>query len=543
MSEASAEVLKAHDKLRERRRREEPVWRDLARMLRPDDQDFSSAERVDGRSAKRDLSDAELFDSTPLYALDDFAKGLFKQASNPANRWFEITIANPDLAKYRPVKDWCHTVTNIIYASLGPSVSRYYTQVMPWFGNLGAFGFGVLYSQEDIGRQRIIDRSLPIGQMYLDVDAEGEYNTAHREFKLRGNQIKSKFGDRVRRLTLDDDKSYSLVHSVRPNLDYRPGMIGPRGMSYLSSYVSPDLKEMRLDDGYYEFPFFIPVWNERDGSPYPTGPGHMVRADAAMLQEQERSHIVAAQFAAEPPILLDENSMLTAADIVPNAALHGGMSEQGKRLVEVLERKQQPVLSLQLSEQRRNAIRNAFLFSVLQLLNRPQMTATEFNGFSQQQLEQAAPNLVNIQTGGLTPFIQRRYQILSRAGQLPPAPPELNGQRIDIDYVSPLAKAQKIGSARSALSFAQSVIGLSEAFPEARDNVDIDEVVRLMHDGMTDNPALIRDPRAVAQAREARGQQQRAMMQMQLAEQAGGVMADVAHARQAATLADGRGGK
>jgi hypothetical protein len=431
-------------------------------------------------------------------------------------------------------------VTDIIYASLGPAVSRFYTQVVPWFSNLGAFGFGVLYSQENVGKGRIVDRALPIGQMYLDVDAEGEHCTAHREFKLRGWQLKQKFGDQVRRLSLQDDKQYCVIHAVRPNLDFRQGMIGPRGMPFLSSYVSPDAKEMRIDGGYYELPYHIPLWNEREGNPYPTGPGHMVRADAAMLQEQERSHIVAAQFAAEPPILLNEESLLTAADIVPNAALYGAMNDQGKPLAQALERKQQPVLSLQLSEQRRNAIRNAFLFSVLQLLNRPQMTATEFNGFSQQQLEQAAPNLVNIQTGGLTPFVQRRYQILSRAGQLPPPPPELNGQRIDIDYVSPLAKAQKIGSARAAMSFAQSVIVLSEAFPEARDNVNIDAIVRKMHDGMTDDPELVVDPRQVQQVRQARAQQQAMMAQMQMAEQAGSVIADVSHARQASSLADGR---
>jgi hypothetical protein len=276
VSEASSEVIKCHEKLRERRRPNEPTWRDLARNLRPDDQDFSDAERSESKTNARDRSDPELFDSTPLYALDDFAKGLFKQATNPANRWFEITIGDQDLAKFRPVKDWLYDVTNLIYASLGPSVSRFYTQVPPWFSNLGAFGFGVLYSAEDVGRGRIIDRALPIGQCYLDVDAEGEYNTMHREFKRRGDQLKAKFGDQVRRLGLQDEKQYCVIHAVRPNLDYRPGMLGIRGKAFLSSYVSTDAKEMRIDDGYYELPYHIPVWNEREGNPYPTGPGHMI---------------------------------------------------------------------------------------------------------------------------------------------------------------------------------------------------------------------------------------------------------------------------
>src|SRR5262245_33012457 len=131
-------LLKEHERLVNLRRREEGTWRELAEMLRPDDTNFTPDEY------RQDRDETNMFDATPLYALDDFAKGLFKQVANPANRWFELGLVDKDLQKYQPVKQWLYTTTNITYASLSPSVSRFYAQVRPWFANVGTFGWGPL---------------------------------------------------------------------------------------------------------------------------------------------------------------------------------------------------------------------------------------------------------------------------------------------------------------------------------------------------------------------------------------------------------------
>lgn len=533
----SDELLQRHEMLRRARALEEPDWRDLAFLFRPDDRDFNIRSKL-----RRNTAD--LFDATGLYATDNFAKGLFKQATNPANRWFELGIADKDRQNFAPARDWLLRRTNMLYGSLSPAVSRFYPAARPWFAYLGVFGFGVIYQQEhpDPVRGRIIDRCMPIGQMFLDVDSEGEYDTVHREFRLIGRQIKQKFPRRFVPYSVRDESEYIAVHAVRPNPDFRPGDLGEHGKRYLSTYFSPDLRDLCVDGGYYELPYHITFWNERANSAYPTGPGHDARADGLSLQAMEQSHLVAAQFAAEPPTLINENSGLTAADIAPGAALLGAVNDRGDLLVQSLERKQQVQLSLGQAEQKREAIRNAFYWSIMSLVSRPQMTAAEFQGFQQEMLEQLAPNLVNIQAGGLSPFISRRYLILERAGAWmnDPPPPELAGQRIEIEYVSPLANAQKMGVARAAQQFVASVLQIAQVIPEAADNLDVDAAIRVIRDGVSGVPSLVRDPREVAAIRDNRARAQAQQAGIEQAAAQAEIMATMSHAAQARTLAKQR---
>lgn len=73
------------------------------------------------------------------------------------------------------------------------------------------------------------------------------------------------------------------------------------------------------------------------------------------------------------------------------------------------------------------------------------------------------------------------------------------------------------------------------------DNLNRDEYARVLHAGFSNIPGLINDPRQVAATRQARAQQQQQMVQLEQAERAAGVVADVSHARQASSRAAERG--
>lgn len=525
------ETIKRHEELKTARQREEPVWRDLARLFMPDDQDF------DARSEKGDDL-AELFDSTPLYALESFTGGVFGQAVNPASRWFELEVADdPELTAWHPVRTWLDAVTDRLYASLSPAVSNFYAEAPVWIANLGTFGWGAFYQEERIGpggEPRIVDRPLPVGQSYFDVDADGEVDTFNREFRLKGARVKERF-----RYTgqCHDSRDYVIVHSVTRNRDFEPGKLGPRGMPWRSSYCSPDLRDFYQAGGYFELPVHIPMWRRRANRAYPTGPAHLARADAAMLQEIERTDIVAAQFDAEPIILLHDDSVITAADIVPNAVLHGTVTDAGKQLLQPVNRGSRVQLAKEKAAQKREAIFSAMFYGLMQLVNRPQMTATEFLGFEAEKLRLMAPNLVRFQTGGLSPLIARRFRILERAGRMPEPPAELEGRRLGIEYVSPLAKQLKLADARAVLQFHGSIEQMAVTDPNVRDNFDADEAARLVHAATVTGGNVLRDPKAVEALRQARAAQAREAAQLEQAGQAVKIAAEASHAEQASSLA------
>lgn len=536
--------LKRHGEMKEVRALEEPFWREIAALLRPDDRDFDAHQQ-------RRRDDSPIFDSSPLYALEDFVGGFFSQATNPENRWFELQTPNDDLNKFAPVKNWLWRRTNQMLASFQPSVSPFYAEMPDWYAQIGAFGWSTIYSAERVGEGRITDRAIPIGEAFMDTDADGEVNEFDREFSLTGTQAMRKFKGAPGISELRETSRYVFVHAVWPNDDYRPGRTGIKGMKYCNCYVSPDVRDFYVgagigangEEGYYEFPYAPPRWKRRSGRVYPTGPGHLARADIAMLNEQARSNMVAGQFIAEPPVLVHDKSDVIAADIEPNAVLYGTMNEtNGKKLLDVMQRGQNLPVSLQMQEATRTAIRTAFRWGIMQLIaQRPEMTATEFLGFKEEDLKLMGPGLVRVQNEGLTNIIARRWRILDRAGAFlhDPPPPELIGMPLAPRYVSPLAKMLQVSQAKGALSWVNSLLPIKQADPENTilDNVDWDNFAIVVHDGFSSDPTIIMDPKKRDQMRADRAAAQQAQAKMALAEQAANVHATVGHANQAASLA------
>ncbi|MBS7703182.1 portal protein [Chelatococcus asaccharovorans] len=529
-------ILDRHGELKAARQPAETQWRDIAKLMRPEQEDMFSG------NSKTSAYD-DIYDSTQLYALESFSGGIFGQLTNPANRWFELSLQDKDLAKWLPVKHWLYSVANVIYASISPSVSNFYSEAPAWFADLGAFGMGTLYQEEVPGKGRILDRVMPLGETYIDIDMDGDIDTVHREFKLKGVKAKREFPDLAEPASGCQDKSeYTFIHAVSLNPEFEAGRLGPRGMPWVSAYVSPDLRNFMRLGGYYQLPYHAVMWNRRPGRVYPVGPGHMARPDVAMLQEMERSHIVAAQHAAEPALLLPDESTITAADVVPNAVLYGAVSEDGRELARPLNRAQNLGLSREQSQQRRDAIREAFFFGLMQLMNRPQMTATEFLGFQEEKLRLMGPNLARIQGQGLSPFLSRRYRMLERAGQLPPPPPELEGHAIEVEYVSPLAKMQQAATGRAVLSWIGAVGQVAQTTGDSGvlDNIDGDAVVSVLHDAFGPPPAVRRDPREVEKIRKQRAALAAQQTELDQQEQSVAIQSEAAHAAQAQTLAADR---
>lgn len=528
-------ILDRHEELRQLRSPYEGDWRDIAALISPDDRFDQSTPQL------RD--DVDVYDATPLYALDDFASGIFSKATNPAERWFELTIGDEDMAQWGPAKQYLYDVATLAFRSLSPAVSTFYAVAPAVFGGVGAFGLGSMAQEERVGEGRISDRAVPLGSTYIDTDVDGEVTAFNNELSLRGSQVK-RFVARQGGAVPDhvkDDRTYVVVHATWENPDANPRRPGMQYLPWRTAYVSPDIRDWELPGGAYECPYTTIQWDRRAGRLYPRGPGHVARPDAGTLNELERSHIVRAQYDAEPPLALADEDTLEAADIYPGAILYGAMSKTGKRAAEWLERRGNVGMSREQSQQRREAIRRAFRFGLTQLLaDRPQMTATEFLGFQQQELELLGPHLVIMQTG-LSHFIKRRLGILARAGQLPPPPREIGGQLLGIKYVSPLAQAQQMAEARGVIQLQQSVEQLAATDPRARDWFDADVAVPALGPAFTNRPGIIRSPDAVREIRQQRAAEERRQAELEAAGKQAEVAATAAHAAQAATLANDRG--
>jgi hypothetical protein len=178
-----------------------------------------------------------------------------------------------------------------------------------------------------------------------------------------------------------------------------------------------------------------------------------------------------------------------------------------------------------MEEQRRQAIRAAFYVDQLIMAQGPQMTATEVLQRTEEKMRLLGPVLGRLQAELLQPLIGRCWNIMLRSKQLPVAPPMLDAADVAIEYVSPLAKAQKQTEVQAMVRMLELLQPLMALDPAIVDHIDADGLAKHLIKVLGIPASVTRGEREVAAIRAQRQQQQQqqAAMQeaMQVAEAAG----------------------
>src|SRR5690606_8774321 len=106
-------------------------------------------------------------------------------------------------------------------------------------------------------------------------------------------------------------------------------------------------------------------------------PAMLALPDIKMLNAMAKTTIVAAQKAADPPILAPDEAAVRGIRTTPGGIIYGGIDDNGRVRYQPLTTGANIGLTLEMAEQRRQAIREAFHWSLLLLVAQPNQTATE----------------------------------------------------------------------------------------------------------------------------------------------------------------------
>jgi hypothetical protein len=162
---------------------------------------------------------------------------------------------------------------------------------------------------------------------------------------------------------------------------------------------------------------------------------------------------------------------------------------------------------------------NDVLFTASQFETRSNVTQLEWNMRKSESMIALGPALDRIDHEGLNPTIDRVFDIASRAGILPPAPPEIQGQMINITYISMLKQAQEATAASGIQATLQLAGELEGIKPGSMMNIDVDYALDKFSALQNNDPKMIRSPDQLKVLRAKEEQQQQAAQQAQLAEQ------------------------
>ena len=511
-TELTTTLLTRFDRLAGRRSTWETHWQEVADYMLPRKADIVR------RRSRGDKRMERIFDSSPLQALELLASSLHGMMTNPATPWFTLRFKKLEDSNDDEAKLWLEEATEVMYTAFNRS--NFQQEIFELYHDLITFGTAAMFVEED--EQDLIKFSTRhIDEVYVAENQKGRIDTIFRRFHMTARALVQKFGNNVSQdiRTMSQKNPYQevdIIHAVYPRNEFNPKKKDKANMPFESVYFEyKGGNELSLS-GFKEFPFVVPRYLKASNEVYGRSPAMTALPDVKMLNEMCKVTIKAAQKQVDPPLLVPDDGFLLPVRTVP-----GGLNfyRSGTRdRIEPLNIGANNPLGLNMEEQRRNAIREVFYVNQLQLQQGPQMTATEVIQRNEEKMRLLGPVLGRLQSELLKPLIDRVFNILLRNNQFAQPPESLSGVNIDIEYVSPLAKAQKSTELQSIMRGIEILGSLANVAP-VFDYVNFDNLVKHVADIVGMPQKLLKSQSQVTAIRDEQAQQQQEQMQMQQAQQ------------------------
>ena len=519
-------IMARFDRLKTGRQNWETHWQEVADYMQPRKADVT---RTRSRGDKR----TELiFDSSPIQAVELLAASLHGMLTNPSTPWFSLRYKDQGLDADDEAKLWLEGVTDTMYTAFNRS--NFQQEIFELYHDLITFGTAAMFIEED--QDDLLKFSTRhINEIYITENDKGRIDTVYRKFKITLRAAFQQFGENLseearNKVEKDPFDEIDILHAVYPRQDFDPTKKDKKNMEFESTYVEYKNGNELSVGGFMEFPFVVPRYLKASHEIYGRSPAMTALPDVKMLNEMSKTTIKAAQKQVDPPLLVPDDGFLLPVRTVP-----GGLNfyRSGTRdRIEPLNIGANNPLGLNMEEQRRTAIRNVFYVDQLLLQQGPQMTATEVIQRNEEKMRLLGPVLGRLQSELLKPMIDRCFAILLRNNQFAPAPEFLSGQDIEIEYVSPLAKAQK-GTELSSITRAIEILGSLANVAPVFDYINFDSLVKHIADLVGVPQKVLKLQSQVNAERQQAAQQQEQMAQMQQLQQvakAGGDIAPLAKA-------------
>ena len=186
-----------------------------------------------------------------------------------------------------------------------------------------------------------------------------------------------------------------------------------------------------------------------------------------------------------------------------------------------------------LREDIRRAINESFyvnMFLRFTQTNRQHMTAKQVAAEENEKLIEMAPMMELLNQDVLNPVVEGVFERGLKKNRFPEPPEELQGQDLQIEYVSTIHQAQKLLDAEALERFTGYLGGISQYKPEAMDKVNADEMVERYGEISSVPPGVINSDEEAAEIRAERAEQQQREAQLADMEQASTAAKNLAQA-------------
>ena len=460
-----------------------------------------------------------LYDSTAITANNLLAASLQGTLTSPSLAWFSIKLRDEVLNQNREVALWLEDTAKRMYDTFNET--NFNTEVHELYLDLCSIGTGAIFVEEGkngFDTDGIHFNCLHIAEYYIQENINGKVDTLYRKYKLTARQAVQEFGEdnlgeKVLKAAREKpEKNFTFIHAVEPTADYERA-IGKTAtkLPFHSCHVCEEDKMVVRTGGYNEFPYLVPRWSKATGEIFGRSPSYNALPDIKTLNKAVEIGLKAWAKAIDPPLLVQDDGVIGRVRMTPA----GITVIRNDGAVKPLQIGSNWQITDMKENQLRTAIRQAFYSDQLQLQEGPQMTATEVQVRYELMQRLLGPTLGRFQSEFLNPLIERVFGIMFRAGALMTAPDVIRDTTIDVEYVGPLARSQRMEEAVAIERLYQLAMNIAQVDPAIMDNIDHDNAIRMRAKLLGVPKTVLRGTEQVEEMRaaQAEAQQQAAMAQ------------------------------
>ena len=424
-----------------------------------------------------------LFDSTAITANNLLAASLQGTLTSPSLPWFSIKLRDEELNEDRDVQLWLEDTARRMYDTFNET--NFNTEVHEMYLDLCSIGTAALFVEEGsngFDTDGIHFNCLHIAEYYIQESIDGKVDTLYRKYKLTARQAVQEFGfdnvgEKIQTASKErPDHKFNFIHAVEPTADYeRSTGKSATKLKFHSCHVCEEDKMVVRTGGYNEFPYLVPRWSKATGEIFGRSPSFNALPDIKTLNKAVEIGLKAWAKAIDPPLLVQDDGVIGRVRMTP-AGITVIRNDGAVKPLQIGTNWQITDLK---ENQLRTAIRQAYYSDQLQLQEGPQMTATEVQVRYELMQRLLGPTLGRFQSEFLNPLIERVFGIMYRAGALMKEPDIIQGTKIDVEYLGPLARSQRMEESVAIERLYSLAMNIAQIDPAIMDNIDHDEAVRL----------------------------------------------------------------
>lgn len=400
----------------------------------------------------------QIYNPIGISCVQTLAAAMHGMLMNPATRWMRIRLTDDALDQTDIARQWTDEVSRRIMNALSSPEVNFHTYANQLLEDIASLGTGLMY----IGRQdngHLFTKTHPIYEAVVTENKYGRIDTVIRCSEWTVAQMIDEWGNKVSPKVKeqydkgDYDKKHRVLHYVAPRHKREPGRDDNINMPIEICYIEEQYEHEILETGAEEMPYVVPRWWVTTGEVYGRSPAMTALPQIKIANAAQKTMIEAAEKAVNPPLTVPHEGLVSPVRQSP-----GGVTYlRNKMEIGQIPTSSNLPFASQYMMALNDEIRSMMFVDQIQFTGDFQMTATEVIQRNTERMRLLGPVLGRTNNEFLNPLVTRVFGIMYRLKQLPPPPDELRGQDMRIEYMSPLARAQKT---QLAQGFSQAMMTL-----------------------------------------------------------------------------------